>query len=154
MNAHIRDSDTDQLVVSPRQASIMLGIGNTLLYELLATGELDSYHEGRARRITVDSIRAHIARRLRVESATRESPHPAALNLAAPKYSPQGHRRRHAGLRTPAAGTKQAVDGSRPRPEIEERSHHLIPDSVLSRTKSPGSCFSPDSGGRPEPASK
>jgi excisionase family DNA binding protein len=52
----------EPLAVSPRQACGLLGIGNTRLYELIAAGELVSYHEGRARRITMASIRARVAR--------------------------------------------------------------------------------------------
>jgi excisionase family DNA binding protein len=50
------------LAVSPRQACLLLGIGNTRLYELIQDGELVSYHEGRARRITTASIHARVAR--------------------------------------------------------------------------------------------
>jgi site-specific recombinase XerC len=78
--------DADRLVVSPRQAWHMLGIGNTRGYELLAAGELDSYLEGRARRITVESIRAHIARGLAAESATAWAPRRAPRKTAAPLY--------------------------------------------------------------------
>jgi excisionase family DNA binding protein len=54
--------DLEPLAVSPRQACLLLGIGNTRLYELIRAGELVTYHEGRARRITVQSIRARVAR--------------------------------------------------------------------------------------------
>jgi excisionase family DNA binding protein len=52
----------EPLAVSPRQACLLLGIGNTRLYLLIANGELVSYREGRARRITMQSIRARVAR--------------------------------------------------------------------------------------------
>jgi excisionase family DNA binding protein len=55
-------NDLEPLAVSPRQACLLLGIGNTRLYELLAAGELVAYHEGRARRITTASIRERVAR--------------------------------------------------------------------------------------------
>jgi len=54
--------DVEPLAVAPRKACALLDIGNTRLYQLLAAGELVSYHEGRARRITMASIRARIAR--------------------------------------------------------------------------------------------
>jgi hypothetical protein len=53
-----------QLVVSPRVACVMLNIGTTKLYSLLATRELETYMEGRVRRITVASIHRRIARLL------------------------------------------------------------------------------------------
>jgi hypothetical protein len=41
---------------------LLPGIGNTRLYELIHDGELVTYHEGRARRITMESIHARVAR--------------------------------------------------------------------------------------------
>jgi excisionase family DNA binding protein len=60
----------DPLVVKPREAWVMLGCGNTWGYELLAAGELESYLDGRSRKITVASIHAYIARRLAAKGAT------------------------------------------------------------------------------------
>ena len=57
-------SDLDPLVVKPKVAWKMLACGNTRGYELLAAGELESYKEGRSRKITVASIKALVARRL------------------------------------------------------------------------------------------
>ena len=55
-------ADPEPLVVTPRQACVLLGIGNSRLYQLLTSGELPSYQEGRGRRITMASIRARIER--------------------------------------------------------------------------------------------
>jgi excisionase family DNA binding protein len=52
------------LVVSPKQAQALLGIGRTYLYQLLEEGRLDFYKEGVLTRITLDSIHRHIAARL------------------------------------------------------------------------------------------
>ena len=57
-------ADDSPLVVKPKGALRMLNCGNTRLYELLAAGELDSFLDGRSRKITVDSIRRYIARQL------------------------------------------------------------------------------------------
>ena len=55
--------DAEPLAVSPRQACFLLSVGNTRLYELIRTGELETYHEGRARRISGGNlIRARLAR--------------------------------------------------------------------------------------------
>jgi excisionase family DNA binding protein len=59
-----RSAAIEPLVVSPAQACQMLGIGNTKLYQLIAAGELETYTDGRARKITTASIRARIARKL------------------------------------------------------------------------------------------
>jgi hypothetical protein len=65
-------NDYERLVVSPRRAKHMLDCGNTRLYELIKSKELNSYSDGRARKITVESIRALIARRLALtEGASR-----------------------------------------------------------------------------------
>jgi hypothetical protein len=62
--ASVELGDTERLVVSPRRAQHMLDCGNTRLYELLAAGELDSFLDGRSRKITVESIRRYISRRV------------------------------------------------------------------------------------------
>ena len=57
-------SDDERLVVSPRRAKHMLDCGNTRLYELLNSEELESYLDGRSRKIIVESIRRYIDKRL------------------------------------------------------------------------------------------
>jgi len=52
------------IAVKPRGAAIMLSMGLTRVYELLNAGELVSYHDGSSRLITVDSIRAYVARKI------------------------------------------------------------------------------------------
>jgi len=57
------------LVVKPKVAWKMLACSNTRGYELLAAGELDSFRDGRSRKITVESIRRYIARHLSSNAA-------------------------------------------------------------------------------------
>jgi hypothetical protein len=58
-------ADIEPIVVRPRIACRMLGgIGSEHLWQLINSGELESYLDGRARRITVASIKRHIARQL------------------------------------------------------------------------------------------
>ncbi len=52
------------LLVRPRVAWLMLGCGNTHGYELLNSGELESFLDGKSRKIVVASIHSYIARRL------------------------------------------------------------------------------------------
>lgn len=61
------------LAVKPSRACIMLDIGVTRLYELLNAGQLESYKDGRSRKITVASINAYVARRLK-ENQQSEAP--------------------------------------------------------------------------------
>ena len=66
----------EALAVRPAEAWRMLGCGPTYGYELLEAGELDSYLDGATRKITVDSIKAYIARRLAEDKGAkaRKSP--------------------------------------------------------------------------------
>jgi excisionase family DNA binding protein len=59
-----RAVDLEPLAVSPAEACRLLSIGNTRLYQLIGSAELESYRDGRARRITMRSIRARMARLL------------------------------------------------------------------------------------------
>ena len=52
------------LLMKPKTACKLLDCGNTRLYELLAAGELQSLLDGRSRKITMQSVRDYIARRL------------------------------------------------------------------------------------------
>ena len=66
----LSDWEFGPLVVKPKTAWKMLSCSNTRGYELLAAGELDSFLDGRSRKITVDSIRRYIARRLQPTGMT------------------------------------------------------------------------------------
>jgi hypothetical protein len=65
-NAGLSESGrlTEPLVVKPKVAWKMLACGNTRGYELLASGELESFLDGRSRKITVASIYQYIERHL------------------------------------------------------------------------------------------
>jgi excisionase family DNA binding protein len=55
------------VAVTISQACRLLSVGRTHLYELLKAHEIDSYHEGRARRVPYESIIAYATRRVRAE---------------------------------------------------------------------------------------
>ena len=59
------------IVASPNQAMKALLVSRSTLYALINAGELESYTEGRSRRITVKSIAAYVNRRLAAEAARR-----------------------------------------------------------------------------------
>jgi excisionase family DNA binding protein len=69
------DNQLEPLAVSPRQACLLLGVGNTHLYQLIGNGELQSYLDGRARRITMESIRRRVARLLSAAGASDAASH-------------------------------------------------------------------------------
>ncbi len=62
------------LVASPNQAMKALMVSRATLYALINSGELESYTEGRSRRITIESINAYVRRRLAEEAKRRGSP--------------------------------------------------------------------------------
>ena len=67
-------SDVEPLVVRPATAWVLLGCAKSYGYELLAAGELDSFVDGSARKITVASIKAYIARQIAKSGKVRQSP--------------------------------------------------------------------------------
>jgi excisionase family DNA binding protein len=56
------------MVATPNQAIQRLQISRATLYELINNGDLESYTEGRSRRILVQSMDHYIQRRLRLSS--------------------------------------------------------------------------------------
>jgi excisionase family DNA binding protein len=59
------------LVASPNETMITLRIGREKLYQLLNSGELESYRDGGSRRILWRSIEAYVERRLKQEAERR-----------------------------------------------------------------------------------
>jgi len=74
MNKHYKSSAAEKpakpsinarpLVVGTAEAGRLGGWGKTKVFKLIAAGELDSFLDGRVRRITVESIEARIQRKL------------------------------------------------------------------------------------------
>jgi excisionase family DNA binding protein len=64
LSAPSAQASVTPLAVTPSDAARLLSIRMSHLYGLMRTGELHSFHCGRARRITVASIHAYIGRRL------------------------------------------------------------------------------------------
>ena len=53
-----------RLLLTVSEAAKQLGIGRSLLYELLAEGQVESIHVGRLRRIPIDALADFIDRQL------------------------------------------------------------------------------------------
>ena len=62
LTTELPDQLVEPLVVKPKTARHLLSVGTTRLYEILP--DLVSYRDGRSRLITMDSIRAYVARRI------------------------------------------------------------------------------------------
>jgi excisionase family DNA binding protein len=68
----MNQTSTDQsppLVVKPREAARLLSLCPSSVYGLMRAGELESFRDGRSRRITMKSIEKYLARQL---SAARD----------------------------------------------------------------------------------
>jgi hypothetical protein len=59
-----RLGSVEPLAVSPRVTSVLLNIGLSKTYELIRSNELESYLDGKNRKVTMRSIKARIARLL------------------------------------------------------------------------------------------
>jgi excisionase family DNA binding protein len=68
----LSDCEGAPLVVKPRKACMLLDCGLTHVYKLIADGDLESFLDGRSRKITVESIRKHIRRRAALAAAPAE----------------------------------------------------------------------------------
>jgi hypothetical protein len=88
----ITDAAVEPVLVRPRDAWRMLGCGNTRGYALLNAGELVSFLDGRARKITVESIHGYITRKLAAERSTKPAPQPRRRGRP-PKASASEERR-------------------------------------------------------------
>jgi len=60
LSTDLNHEEKQPLAVPPLEAAAMLSIGLSHLYHLMHIGELDNFHSGRSRRITVKSIEGHL----------------------------------------------------------------------------------------------
>lgn len=61
---HDRAALEEKKLLTIREAGALLGLGRSLIYDLIATGEINSLKIGRARRIPTAALDEFIARRL------------------------------------------------------------------------------------------
>ena len=66
MSVPAESSDT-RLLLRIDEAAERLGIGRSLMYRLVLSGEVESVHVGRLRRVPAECLAEHVAR-LRVEA--------------------------------------------------------------------------------------
>jgi excisionase family DNA binding protein len=59
----------EMLLYSPQQAAQLLGYGRSQVFELIARGELESFKEGRLRKIPAAALTDYIERKMRKQSA-------------------------------------------------------------------------------------
>ena len=104
------DSVPEPLVHRPKSAARALQQGLTKVYELMNTGELESFRDGGSRFITTRSIHAYIERQLAAATPPAKIPpvrteRPATPALSAPVEAPRrrGRAPKAAGQAAPAA---------------------------------------------------
>jgi hypothetical protein len=61
--------DDERLVVSPRRACHLLDCGMTRLYQLIGTGQLQTYKDGASRKIVTASISDYVRRKVEMSQA-------------------------------------------------------------------------------------
>lgn len=66
----------EQLLLKPEEASRVLAIGRSKIYELLATGALESIAVGRSRRIPAEALRRWVDRQRAAQGAPGGSDRP------------------------------------------------------------------------------
>lgn len=54
----------EPLAVPPKAAFAAIGVGVTKGYELINSGELETFKVGRATRVTTESVRAYVSRQI------------------------------------------------------------------------------------------
>ncbi|CEG09782.1 hypothetical protein BN961_03214 [Afipia felis] len=64
-----RLDDTEILALPAKKAAPSIGVGMTRLYELINAGEIESYRDGKARKVVVASLKAYVERQVAAEAA-------------------------------------------------------------------------------------
>jgi hypothetical protein len=70
----VRFDETEPLIVRPKTAMRMLACGETRFYELVASGEIESFKDGGSRKVLVRSIHAYIERLRNQSKAAAQRP--------------------------------------------------------------------------------
>lgn len=91
--------DEVALVVSPKKAASILDVGLTRVYELINEGAIESYRDGKSRKLIVASLKAYIARQIEAEATkqrkgwTDRATEMRMAKRAAGKFGPPTPRR-------------------------------------------------------------
>jgi hypothetical protein len=66
--------DESRILVKPKRAAEIIDCGLTRIYELMANGELVSFKDGASRKITMDSLRDYVDRKIAAQSQDARQP--------------------------------------------------------------------------------
>jgi hypothetical protein len=73
MTSILKSEGCKPLAVSVKKGCALIDNGPTRLYELINSGEIESYRDGKSRKVVVASLEAYVARQIAAE-ATKPSP--------------------------------------------------------------------------------
>jgi excisionase family DNA binding protein len=73
MSPSSKPDELAALVVSPKNGALILDIGLTQVYKLINAREVESYRDGKSRKIVVASLKAYVERQIAAE-ATKQRP--------------------------------------------------------------------------------
>jgi hypothetical protein len=60
--------EIEAFALPPKKAAPSIGVGMTRLYELINSGEIESYTDGKARKVVVASLKAYVERQIAAEA--------------------------------------------------------------------------------------
>jgi excisionase family DNA binding protein len=60
--------EIEAFAVPAKKAAPAIGVGMTRLYQLINAGEIESYRDGKARKIVVASLKAYVDRQIAAEA--------------------------------------------------------------------------------------
>jgi excisionase family DNA binding protein len=97
----------DQLLVTPEEAARRLSVGRTTIYELMASGELQSVNIGRCRRVPVSSLSLFVNRL--IGDAVVERPRSAIERRASETAWEYAHEAPHMQPGAPAERVEEVI---------------------------------------------
>lgn len=68
-----KNAEMTAIAVSPKKGAAMLDLGLTRFYELMNAGEIESYRDGKSRKILIASLRSYVNRRLVAEKSLKKA---------------------------------------------------------------------------------
>jgi hypothetical protein len=66
---NLHPDQTEILVLPAKKAAPSIGVGMTRLYELINAGEIESYTDGKARKVVVASLKAYVERQIAAQAS-------------------------------------------------------------------------------------
>jgi hypothetical protein len=68
MTSILKSENCEPLAVSVKKGCAIIDSGPTRLYELINSGEIESYRDGKSRKVVVASLKAYVERQIAAEA--------------------------------------------------------------------------------------